>query len=120
MTKRVENEPLDDQTLENICADLCSKVGLDVPPGTAYVKIFGVMAALGEAIDYMDFNLGHWDQDLSKIPLPFTIDKNQEVMLLNDYNSKAVRASYSGAIELFRKLWNGNETSILISESNNG
>jgi hypothetical protein len=120
--KRVENEPLDDQTLENICADLCSKVDTakPVPQGFAKKAIFGVMATCAEDIPHVEFNLVSHSGNITTIPLPFTIDRSEEVMLLNLDDSKAFRASYSGAIELFRKLWNGNETSILISESNNG
>ena len=122
MIKRVANEPLDDQTLENICADLCSKVDTAKPvqKGYANKQIFGVMATCAEDIPHVEFNLVSHSGNITTIPLPFTIDKNQEVMLLVRDDRKAVRTSYSRAIELFRKLWMGNETSILISESNNG
>lgn len=116
---RVANNPLDAQTVERTCAALCSKVGLTVPTGTATQKLFGVMAALGENIDYMDFNLGHANPDLSAVPLPFKIDRNQEVMLLRDYDDYAIRTSYDGAVTLFSELWRVNQTSMLISDSNN-
>jgi hypothetical protein len=116
---RVASATLDGQTVEKTCAALCSKVGLSVPTGTATQKIFGVMAALGENIDYMDFNLGHANADLSTIPLPFKIDRNQQVMLLTDYNERAVRTTYNGAIALFSEFRKEDEASVLISEINN-
>lgn len=122
VTNRVANHSVDDQTVEKICADLCSKVDptTSAPTGVANRAIFGVMATRAEDIPHMDFNLVNKDGDISTIPLPFTIDRNQEVMLLVHDSKQAFRTNFTGAMALFRELWTGSETSILISESNNG
>ncbi len=112
-----EAQLLDAATIEKTCADLCAKLGRNVPACTAPLKVFGVMASRAETINFMEFNLGHADADLSTIPLPFVIDKNQEVMLLENFNQKAVRTSYAGAVSLFNCFKVSDEASILVAAS---
>lgn len=111
-------QPIDPETVEKMCAELCERLGRNVPAGTATLKVFGVMASRAKNINFMDFNLGHADADLSTIPLPFTIYKNQEVMLLENYDQKAVRTTYAGAVSLFNCFRGSNEASTLVAASN--
>ena len=111
-------ESLSPETVEKACADLCAKLGRHVPAGTATKKVFGVMAARAENIDYLDFHFIPPRPNFLDAPLPFSIDKNQEVMLLENYDEKAVRTSYAEAVSLFRNLNRSNQTSVLLAAIN--
>ena len=109
---------LNPETAEKACADLCKRLGDMVPAGTATLKVFGVMASRAENIDYLDFHFIPPGPNFLDAPLPFKIDRNQEVMLLENDDQKAVRTSYAGAVSLFKDFWKRGEASTLIAASN--
>ena len=111
-------QPIDPETVEKMCADLCERLGDNVPAGTATLKVFGVMAGRAENIDFMDFHFIPPRPNFLDTPLPFKIDRNQEVMLLENDDQKAVRTSYAGAVSLFKDFWKRGETSILVAATN--
>ena len=118
MSSNHEVQLLERQTIEAVCAELCQKVGYNVPQGTAYAKVFGVMSAYADMIDHADFHLGVRNRQLSTIPLPFAIEAQQQVSYLNDFDSRAERASYRVAQELFAERWNPSQDSVLIVADN--
>ena len=118
MNSHPEVQPLERQAIEAVCADLCERIGYQVPQGTAYVKVFGVMSAYADIIKHTSFHLGLTNRQLSTIPLPFTIDIREQVNTLTDYDSRAERTTFLIAQELFAERWKPSRDSVLIVAEN--